>query len=62
MFPLQDDEKITVILPVSGENRSFPEDRYIFMATSLGTVKKTPLSDFSNPRKTGIIGRSTGRG
>ncbi len=55
MFPLQDDEKITVILPVSGENRSFPEDRYIFMATSLGTVKKTPLSDFSNPRKTGII-------
>ena len=55
MFPLQDDEKITVILPVSGENRTFPEDRYVFMATSLGTVKKTPLSDFSNPRKTGII-------
>jgi DNA gyrase subunit A len=55
MFPLQEGEKITVILPVSGENRSFPEDRYIFMATSLGTVKKTPLSDFSNPRKAGII-------
>ena len=55
MFPLQDGEKITVILPLSGENRSFPEDRYIFMATSLGTVKKTPLSDFSNPRKAGII-------
>ncbi|HCN89975.1 MAG TPA: DNA gyrase subunit A, partial [Oxalobacteraceae bacterium] len=55
MFPLQDDEKITVVLPVSGENRSFPDDRYIFMATSLGTVKKTPLSDFSNPRKAGII-------
>ncbi|MES2831148.1 MAG: DNA gyrase subunit A [Pseudomonadota bacterium] len=55
MFPLQDGEKITVILPVSGDNRSFPEDRYIFMATSLGTVKKTPLSDFSNPRKAGII-------
>jgi DNA gyrase subunit A len=55
MFPLQDGEKITVILPVSGENRTFPEDRYIFMGTSLGTVKKTPLSDFSNPRKAGII-------
>jgi DNA gyrase subunit A len=55
MFPLHDGEKITVILPVSGENRSFPEDRYIFMATSLGTVKKTALSDFSNPRKAGII-------
>ena len=55
MFPLQDGEKITVILPLSGENRTFPEDRYIFMATSLGTVKKTSLSDFSNPRKAGII-------
>ncbi|MDP5007581.1 MAG: DNA gyrase subunit A, partial [Glaciimonas sp.] len=55
MFPLQEGEKITVILPVSGDNRTFPEDRYIFMSTSLGTVKKTPLSDFSNPRKAGII-------
>jgi DNA gyrase subunit A len=55
MFPLQDGEKITVVLPLSGANRSFPEDRYVFMSTSLGTVKKTPLSDFSNPRKAGII-------
>ena len=55
MFPLQDDEKITVILPLSGDNRNFPEDHYIFMATSKGTVKKTPLNDFSNPRKAGII-------
>ncbi|WP_426110869.1 DNA gyrase subunit A [Massilia sp. PWRC2] len=55
MFPLQDNEKITVILPLSGVNRSFPEDHYVFMATSLGTVKKTPLKDFSNPRKAGII-------
>lgn len=55
MFPLQDNEKITVILPLQGENRSFPEDHYVFMATSLGTVKKTPLKDFSNPRKAGII-------
>ena len=55
MFPLQDGEKITVILPLSGENSSFPEDHYVFMSTSLGTVKKTPLKDFSNPRKAGII-------
>jgi DNA gyrase subunit A len=55
MFPLQEGEKITVVLPLSGENSTFPEDRYVFMATSLGTVKKTPLSDFSNPRKAGII-------
>jgi DNA gyrase subunit A len=55
MFPLQDGEKITVVLPLSGENRVFPEDRYVFMSTALGTVKKTPLSDFSNPRKAGII-------
>jgi DNA gyrase subunit A len=55
MFPLQDGEKITVVLPLSGENRTFPEDHYVFMATSLGTVKKTPLKDFSNPRKAGII-------
>ena len=55
MFPLQSDEKITVILPLSGENRSFPENHFIFMATSQGTVKKTPLTDFSNPRKAGII-------
>jgi DNA gyrase subunit A len=55
MFPLQDGEKITVVLPLSGENRTFPEDHYVFMATSLGTVKKTPLADFSNPRKAGII-------
>ena len=55
MFPLQDGEKITVILPLSGDNRTFPEDHYVFMATSLGTVKKTALTDFSNPRKAGII-------
>jgi len=55
MFPLQDNEKITVVLPLSGENRTFPEDHYVFMSTSLGTVKKTPLKDFSNPRKAGII-------
>jgi DNA gyrase subunit A len=55
MFPLQEGEKITVVLPLTGENRKFPADHYIFMATSMGTVKKTPLDDFSNPRKAGII-------
>lgn len=51
MFPLAEGEKINAILPV----KEFAEDRYVFMATSQGTVKKTPLSDFSNPRKAGII-------
>jgi DNA gyrase subunit A len=55
MFPLQPEEKITVVLPLTGEFRSFPAEHYVFMATSLGTVKKTPLEDFSNPRKAGII-------
>ncbi|NYT77795.1 DNA gyrase subunit A, partial [Alcaligenaceae bacterium] len=51
MFPLQDGEKITVVLAV----KEFSDDHFVFMATSRGTVKKTPLSDFSNPRKAGII-------
>ncbi len=55
MFPLHDGEKITVVLPLFGSDSTFPEDRYVFMATSLGTVKKTALSEFSNPRKAGII-------
>jgi DNA gyrase subunit A len=55
MFPLQQDEKITVVLPLTGEFRVFPEGHFIFMATALGTVKKTSLEDFANPRKSGII-------
>ncbi|MBS3998475.1 MAG: DNA gyrase subunit A, partial [Hydrogenophaga sp.] len=55
MFPLQEGEKINVVLPLTGAARSFPEDRYVFMATSMGTVKKTALDEFSNPRKAGII-------
>jgi len=51
MFPLVDGEKITVVLAV----KEFSDDHYVFMATARGTVKKTPLSDFSNPRKAGII-------
>ena len=55
MFPLQDGEKINVVLPLTGEFRSFPADHYVFMGTSMGTVKKTALDEFSNPRKLGII-------
>lgn len=51
LFPLSESEKITVVLPV----KKFDDTLFIFMATSLGVVKKTTLSDFSNPRKSGII-------
>ncbi|HEV8644680.1 MAG TPA: DNA gyrase subunit A [Burkholderiales bacterium] len=51
LLPLVDGEKITAILPV----KDFDEHKYVFMATSNGTVKKTPLSDFSRPRPSGII-------
>ncbi len=51
MFPLEEGEKVNAILSV----KEFVEDRFIFMCTAQGTVKKTPLSDFSNPRKAGII-------
>ena len=51
LFPLEEGEKINAVLPV----KEFADDKYVFMATRDGTVKKTPLSDFSNPRKAGII-------
>ena len=55
MFPLLAGEKVNVVLPLTGEARSFPAQRYVFMATAQGTVKKTGLDEFSNPRKAGII-------
>ncbi|GAA0748900.1 DNA gyrase subunit A [Ideonella azotifigens] len=55
MFPLQPGEKVTVVLPLTGDNRAFPADHFIFMCTARGTVKKTALDEFSNPRKAGII-------
>jgi DNA gyrase subunit A len=55
MFPLQPGEKVTVVLALTGEFRRFPADHFIFMSTALGTVKKTALDEFSNPRKAGII-------
>ncbi len=51
LVPLLEHEKITAILPV----KEFVSDRFVFMATTKGTVKKTPLSDFSRPRPSGII-------
>ena len=51
LLPLEEGEKINAMLPV----KSFDEEHYVFMATSNGIVKKTPLSDFSRPRTAGII-------
>ncbi|WP_374749727.1 DNA gyrase subunit A [Jeongeupia sp. USM3] len=51
LLPLEEGEKINAVLPV----KEFSEDQYIFMATADGTVKKTPLTDFSRPRTAGII-------
>ena len=55
MFPLLPGEKVNVVLPLTGEARTFPAERFVFMATAKGTVKKTSLDEFSNPRKAGII-------
>jgi DNA gyrase subunit A len=51
MFPLEEGEKITAVVPV----KEFDEHHFVFMATAQGTVKKTPLADFSRPRPSGII-------
>ena len=51
LLPLEKEERINAVLPI----REFEEDRYVFFATSRGTVKKTPLSAFSRPRASGII-------
>ncbi|HET9763034.1 MAG TPA: DNA gyrase C-terminal beta-propeller domain-containing protein, partial [Casimicrobiaceae bacterium] len=51
LVPLLEHEKITAILPV----KEFVDDHFVFMATAKGTVKKTPLSEFSRPRPSGII-------
>ena len=50
LLPLEGDEKVQALLPV----REFPDNRYVFFATRNGTVKKTPLSDYSRPRTNGI--------
>jgi DNA gyrase subunit A len=50
LLPLQEGEWVQAVLPV----RDFPEDRFVFFATRDGTVKKTPLADYSRPRESGI--------
>src|SRR6204780_2514892 len=51
LLPLEEGEKINAVLPV----KQFDEQHFVFMATSSGTVKKTPLAAFSRPRPSGII-------
>ena len=51
LLPLVEGERINAVLPI----REFEADKYIFMATASGTVKKTPLVDYSRPRANGII-------
>jgi DNA gyrase subunit A len=51
LLPLEEGEKINAVLPVS----EFAADKFVFFATGNGTVKKTPLDDFSRPMKRGII-------
>lgn len=51
LLPLQNDERINAVVPI----KEFAEGEFVFMATSGGTVKKTPLSAFSRPRASGII-------
>jgi len=51
LLPLETDEKINTILPI----REYEDDKFIFMATTNGTVKKTPLTEFSRPRANGKI-------
>jgi len=51
LLPLEEGERISAVLPI----KEYTEDSYVFMATSGGTVKKTPLTQFSRPRSNGII-------
>ncbi len=51
ILPLSEGERITTILPVN----EYADDHYVFMATAAGTVKKTPLENFSRPRSSGLI-------
>jgi DNA gyrase subunit A len=51
LLPLQDEERITAVLPI----HEFEENKFVFMVTAQGTVKKTSLEAFSRPRQAGII-------
>jgi DNA gyrase subunit A len=58
LFPLEEGEKINAVLPV----KHFDAEHFVFFATANGTVKKTPLTDFSRPLKKGIIAIDLERG
>ena len=58
LLPLEEGERITSILPV----KTFDDDKFIFMATANGTVKKTPLSQFARPRTSGLIALALAEG
>jgi DNA gyrase subunit A len=58
LLKMEDNERVNAILPV----KEFDEQHYVFMATAFGTVKKTPLSEFSRPRSAGIIAVSLDEG
>ncbi|MEL7187534.1 MAG: DNA gyrase subunit A [Pseudomonadota bacterium] len=51
LLPLEEGERINAVLPI----REYADGHFVFMATSGGTVKKTPLTQFSRPRANGII-------
>ena len=51
ILPLDEEERITAMVAVNG----YAEDKFVFMATANGTVKKTPLMDFSRQRTSGLI-------
>ena len=51
LFPLAEGERISAVLPI----KDYDDAHYVFMATSMGTVKKTPLTAFANQREKGII-------
>jgi DNA gyrase subunit A len=58
LLKMEEGERVNAILPV----KEFDEQHYVFMATAFGTVKKTPLSEFSRPRSAGIIAVSLDEG
>ncbi|AKB19840.1 DNA gyrase subunit A [Methanosarcina sp. WWM596] len=58
LLELQEGEMVNAMIPV----KEFAKDKYLLMATRAGTIKKTPLSEFRNPRKAGIIAVSLDEG
>ena len=51
LIQLQPEEKITAVIPIN----EYKEDHYLFMATKSGVVKKSPIMEYANIRKTGLL-------